>query len=356
MTTKRTRTTKATKASEAQAGGDQFGPEDPVATPRAEPQVASERPRDPEPPKVEAIQERAPLPPPTAPGATRPHVSPSQLSSYFRCGEAYRRRYLEGDKIPPGMAAHRGTGVHRGAKVNFRQKIETFRDLPTDQIVEASVAAFEAALAGEGVLLTPEERSRGERVVIAGAKDETAALAEGFAKLAAPVYQPVEIEQAVRVNLPNAPRDLFGYVDLVAIEAASLEAGASPETAARSVVDFKTGSKAKPQTEADESLQLTFYGAAYQQRHAQPLKDLRLETLILGAKGVRRQTLTTTRDRRDQLAFVNRVNALLRGVEAGIFTPAPPGSWYCSAKWCGYWATCPYVNAERASGSEGFDA
>ena len=53
----------------------------------------------------------------------KPYISPSQLNTFENCGEAYKRRYLDKEIIPPVVAALRGTGVHRGAEMNFVQKI-----------------------------------------------------------------------------------------------------------------------------------------------------------------------------------------------------------------------------------------
>ena len=340
--------------------GDQFGPIDsapaptvateecpkldgetvPIPMVEASPVVAviaSEPSPDPEPPVIAA--------PPR-----KPHVSPSQLSMYFKCGEQYRRRYIEHERIPPGIAMHRGTGVHAGAQLNFRQKIASFVDAPTSEIVDAAVAAFDGAVTKDGVLLTREEESRGQKHVVAEARDTAARMARTFAEAIAPAYQPIEVEERVTIELPRAPRDILGIVDLVAVDAHD-----SPETGQRSVVDLKTGTKSRPQSDADDSMQLTVYSAAHHVRHGFPVRDARLEILIDGAKGVRRQTLTTTRDQHDIAAFVARVNAMLAGIEAGIFTPAPPGSWWCSARWCGYWSTCPYVNHHRSAG-ESFEA
>lgn len=283
------------------------------------------------------------------------HISPSQLTMYFRCGEQYRRRYVEGERIPPGISAHKGKGMHKGAQVNYAQKVTTFRDLSRQDIIDAAVDAFDQACVTDGFVLTPEERARGEQAIVAEARDQTADFADAFARHQAALYQPIEVEQAVRVELPSAPRDLFGYIDLVAIDAQAIAAGQEiTDAIPRSVIDFKTSGKAKPQSEADESIQLTYYAAAHHVRHGFPVKDVRLEVLISGAKGVRRQVLVSDRTQADLRAFVSRTNAMLAGIEAGVFTPAAPGSWWCAKKWCGYWSTCPYVNAER--GGEAFDA
>jgi hypothetical protein len=70
----------------------------------------------------------------------KPHLSQTQLTMYEKCGESYRRRYCdcEGEKIPPGIALVKGTGVHGGSKANFKQKIETKEDLSRKKIIDIS--------------------------------------------------------------------------------------------------------------------------------------------------------------------------------------------------------------------------
>lgn len=264
----------------------------------------------------------------------KPYISPHRLEMYCKCGEQYRRRYIEGDKTPPGVFAHRGSGLHGAMKLNFAQKIQSQRDLPARDLVDASVAEFENALAREGVQLSEEEESRGVSAVLAEAKDDTAVYAEAFARLQAPDYQPLLVEERVRIELPSASHDLLGYLDLM-------------DTQNR-IVDFKTAAKSKPADEADKSVQLTAYAAAAMVRGLPPA-EVRLDVLVGLKKGVKRQILSSSRGRADYQALVNRMNMVLSGISLGVFAPATPGSWWCSPKWCGYWRTCPYVNSERVA-------
>lgn len=53
------------------------------------------------------------------------HLSISQINMLGRCGEQYRRRYIEGEKIPPGIAALVGRGVDDSVTINLQNKIDT---------------------------------------------------------------------------------------------------------------------------------------------------------------------------------------------------------------------------------------
>lgn len=258
---------------------------------------------------------------------SKPHLSATQMELYSKCPEAYRRRYIEGEKIPPGVAMAKGTGLHRAAEVNFRQKIDSHRDLPTSDIVDAAVAGFEAELA-QGVAFDAEETSIGPENVIGQAKDDVADLAEVHARTQAPDYQPVLVEESVRIELPG-PRDLLAVIDLADDR--------------RRVVDFKTARKSKTQGDVDGSVQLTVYAAAHQALTGEAPSLVRLDTIVQTARKTERQVIDSTRDEADLVALSHRINAITAAVDAGVFPPTTPGNWMCSARWCGFYRDCKFV-------------
>lgn len=261
----------------------------------------------------------------------KPHLSPTQLELFAKCPEAYRRRYILAERIPPGIAALKGTGVHRGAQHNMAQKRETREDLPVDQIVEAAVAAFEAETHG-GYSMTPEETKIGRKKLIGTAKDDVVAMARVHAEQQAPDYQPVLVEELVRILLPNSPRDLLGVIDL---------------TDERDrLVDFKTSGKKKTQNDADTSIQLTTYAVAFKAKTGRDPSEVRLDTITRSKNETARDVVRSTRGPADFAALAARINVVNASIDAGLFPPATPGAWWCSAKWCGYHSTCPYVNPQ----------
>lgn len=263
----------------------------------------------------------------------KPYFSPTQLDMLTRCGEQYRRRYIEGEKIPPGAALLQGAAMHDVAATNFRQKIYSARDLKVDDMVEMADANFTSKLAGEGIWLSAEERSRGQDVVI----EESRARARGFAQIhaqqQAPDYQPEMVEERHQIELPG-PYDLLGILDLADNK--------------KRLVDLKTASRKKYGDDAEKSVQLTVYAAIYRQKRGEMPSEIRLDVAVQTAAGnCSRQVLATTRARGDFEALINRINTAARIVQAGAFMPAEPGNWICSPKFCGYWDTCRYVNSER---------
>jgi hypothetical protein len=266
----------------------------------------------------------------------KPHISHSQLDMYWRCPEQYRRRYMEKEVIPPGIAMLQGTGIHRAAEANFKQKIESREDLPATDIIELAAVAFDTEKSG-GYMLTDEEASAGAAKILGAAKDQLIQLASVHAAEQAPDYQPVVVEHVTRIVFPNATHDLVAVTDL-------------RDDKGR-VTDLKTAARKKPQSDADSSMQLTIYAAAYRLELGEMPAEVRLDSLIK-TKTPGRQVLRSTRTTADFQAMINRVNVTLDAINKGSFPPASPGSWNCSPRWCGFWATCPYVNSERRAAAE----
>lgn len=62
------------------------------------------------------------------------HISFSQLNMLLRCGMQYEFRYIKGLKIAPSGSMIRGRSCHKSEESNFKQKIKTNFDLPTEQV------------------------------------------------------------------------------------------------------------------------------------------------------------------------------------------------------------------------------
>lgn len=264
----------------------------------------------------------------------KPHLSPSQMAMFDKCPEQWRRVHLEGHRSPPGIAAIRGRGVHAGAEVNYRQKIESHADMPEGDVVGAAVAAYESDIVKGEFVLTNDEVSRGSGRVIGEYKDATARLAGLYRQAVAPQYQPVMVEQKVMVPLNGADRDLLCVIDLADDK--------------DRIADMKTAGRAKRQDEVEHSTQLTFQAAAFRVQTGRDPSDVRLNVLV-DTKKPYTQTLVSTRGEADYQVLLNRVNTMLAVIKAGAFPPAPVGAWWCAKKFCGFAAdgSCPYFNSER---------
>lgn len=267
-------------------------------------------------------------------GPKKNHLSASQLEQFAKCPEQWRRRYLDGDRRPPGIALLKGKAVHAAAEQNFSQKIASHTDLATDDIVELAVESMRGN-ARAGYELSPEEQAVGKRKVIRNALDSVAATALVHATEQAPDYQPIAVERSFEIELPGN-RNVTGVIDLV-------------DDLDR-VVDLKTGRRRHSQQEADDSLQLTIYSGAFLGEMGRFPSLVQLDCLIESDSGTKRSVMMSSRGPEDLTALARRIDVVSATIDAGLFPPAPPGSWWCSAKWCGFHATCPFVNGSRKQG------
>ena len=258
-------------------------------------------------------------------------VSQSQLNLFLNCAEAYRRRYIEGEIIPPGVAMLRGTGVHGAAEENHKQKRDSGRDLPVKDLADIAASTFDRAVGRQGYWLAPEERTVGGKLVLGRAKDAAVRLTGLYADAVAPAIQPDLVEEFVEIALPDD-------VTMTAILDVTTQDGR--------LKDLKTAARSKSQADADGSLQLSWYSLAYRAKKGVDPTGIDLEVLV-DTKVPKHQRLTTTRTKRDFEVLIARLNTMLAAVKAGVFPPAAVGAWNCSEKWCGYWETCPLVNSER---------
>jgi hypothetical protein len=244
----------------------------------------------------------------------KPHVSPSQLDMYFRCGEQYRRRYVLGEIVPPGVALVKGSAVHKAAEINYRQKVESHVDLALSDLTEAAAADVTQRVAAEGLMLTPEESSAGLSAVRGEIVDRAVSLVGVFHSQVAPQVQPALVEKFVTIDLPSCSHNLLGRLDVT--DADDL------------IRDLKTASRRKVQAEVDRSDQLTFYYAAFARLTGRRAAGVAMDVL-LDQKKPGLQQLRSERTEKDRDVFVARLNAMLHGIKAGAFAPAPLGSWCC---------------------------
>ena len=270
----------------------------------------------------------------------KPHISPSAMATYFSCGEKYRRRYVVKEKTPPGTGLIRGAALHKAAEVDFVQKVTSHVDLNVSEMQEAAAEHVHSAIKNEGLMLNPEESARGLTIIKGELVDRATALTATFATGVAPRVQPVLVEKWVRIEMPDRTHDLLGRIDV-----------ADDQDRIR---DIKSSGRRKNADEVLRSDQLSFYHAAFKRETGRSAKSVILDVVLDTKKGGV-QTLEADRTAADKQVFLNRLNAMLARVKAGVFSPAPIGSWTCSPKWCEYWATCPYVNSERLAAAESND-
>ncbi|MDR1946421.1 MAG: PD-(D/E)XK nuclease family protein [Desulfovibrio sp.] len=258
------------------------------------------------------------------------HLSVSQLGMYQRCGEQYRRRYIEGESIPPGIAARIGTGVHKAVELNSRVKKKTGHDLPLDEIKDAAVDGYHEALM-EGVYLAPESLPAAREAMAKG-RDTAVALAGLYRETLAPLIMPELIEEKITLTLPGVALPIVTILDCY--------------TQDWVLRDLKTSGRKWSAERADTSPQPTLYREAVKLASGQYPEAMVFDVLV-STKTPQVQTLATQRTTEDLEILGKQFAGMLQSVEAGNFPAAQPGSWVCSSTWCGYWWSCPYIPEHR---------
>jgi hypothetical protein len=248
----------------------------------------------------------------------------------YRCGEQYRRRYGEGERLPPGIALVRGKSVHSANERNLVQKLETGELLSVAEVRDLAADSFDKEVKGGGFVIDGEYAKMPVRKALDTAKDEAVDLSGLHAEQVAPSIQPTAIE--VRIELPPSQALEVPFISILDV----IDDGTK-------IRDTKTTRKSPPSEAAHLSDQLTSQDLAYRARYHREPEELSLDYLVRTPSGkLTPSRLTTHRSKADLGTFLRRAQAALRMIEAEVFLPAPQDAWVCSERWCGYTSTCPY--------------
>lgn len=264
--------------------------------------------------------------------------SNSALSTLERCGEQFRRRYVEKERVPPSPRMLRGTVVHRVASASMLQKLQE-QELPSvEEAKDLASTEFEQQWAG-GVSFDQDPSASSVATAKGQSKDFAVDLSAFYVEQLAPTITPVAVERRIEVKPRDSDITIHGTLDLV-----------SSEANGEHIRDLKTTEKSPSADSADRSQQLTMYAMIRLAEKGVLPAGLTLDYLVrTPAKAERKHVpLHTTRDRADVASMVNRINTAVEAVKRGVFMPTNPENWWCSRQWCDYHATCVYVR--RGSG------
>jgi CRISPR/Cas system-associated exonuclease Cas4 (RecB family) len=257
----------------------------------------------------------------------RDYISHSQVAMFLRCGEQYRQRYIEDRVIPPAIAMIKGSAVHKGAELNWKQKIETKTDLPKNDIVDLAVIALEEK-AREDLFLSDEEKTVGKDKLVGAAKDSVVSIAGIYAESMAPTIQPLHSELLIDTNISGyAVKTIIDLVDDKNI-----------------IRDMKVTGKSKSQSDVDSSLQLTFYALAWYSMSGEIPGGLIIDNLV-EKKTPEYKTISTARTDTDIFRAMRTIEQMAKALQSGVFLPPAEGAWVCSPKFCGYYGSCEYTKS-----------
>jgi RecB family exonuclease len=257
----------------------------------------------------------------------RPQLHVSALNMLSKCGEMFRRRYIEGEKIPPGIALIVGTATHKSVETNLRGKIEK-KDIPMAEL-EAVASDTLNAEWKKGIALTDEEKELGIKKAKGEAVDKAVKLSRAHAVQIAPGIHPISVERTWSLELAGFSHDLAGTIDI--IESSTLR-------------DTKTASKSPNEDTASRSIQLTAYSLAVKVLDGKAPEKVCLDYLVAGKNEVKTISLFSERKEEDYQALFRRIEMAMRVIKSGDFIPTSPDSWNCSPRFCGFYSSCKYVS------------
>lgn len=296
-------------------------------------------------------------------------LSVSALNDYLKCGERFRRRRIENDWRPFGLAAHIGTAAHEVARLMHRRQIEakatmnlpnlSFHDMDEGSsqgvrdVLEATVMSDEESRDQAATLFDvvidekgwePNEDEKANPDAARGrAKDAAVDHAVFYSRKVSRKINPLSIERMVEVRPKVEASDvqvvLKGIIDMIDGSALGEE-----------VVDRKTSAKTPREGEEHGDLQMSFYAALRLAETKSLPPQLRKEyTVRTPAKGLMSAiTRTTSRTKQDVKEMLGRVEQTAKGIRAGVFMPADPSQWWCQRKFCEFYLDCKYTVGRRS--------
>jgi hypothetical protein len=261
--------------------------------------------------------------------ARKAHLSISQLNMLSKCGEQYRRRYILGEKLPPGIALLVGSAVDKSVTHNLGNKLAGGGLLTAEEVTDLAAQAFNLQWdqAGE-VRLDDDEVVIGLKAAKGQGKDKSVRLARLHAVQMAPAIEPTHLQRKVEVELSGYPYDILGYIDI--------------QEGAKAIRDTKTSAKSPAADMADKDDQLTIYAMMAKVIDGVIPERLYLDYLIDTATP-KAKAFPTIRSEEDFNPILRRIEAAALALEKGVFVPARESDWWCNPKWCGFHATCAYV-------------
>lgn len=252
------------------------------------------------------------LPVPPAPLA----FSVSKLNLYLKCPMAFYFRHVLGLKSPQRSAQAFGSALHAGIAHSYRQKVESRKDLPLDEV--KGFFAAEWSKQKDEVLWDPGEDH-------AKMLDEGVGLLEIYQAEVAPKIQPAIVEDLFEIRFENTDYSFRGVIDLV-------------DKQSTLIIDHKTSAKAPSPLEAHKSLQLTAYALGNRVKSGVIEDGLAFDYLIRG-RSPRIVRLHTNRTDEDLERFLKLLAHVATAVKENLFHPnsAHP---YCTPKLCPFWTEC----------------
>lgn len=260
-------------------------------------------------------------------GKVQLHVSGLTLLS--KCGIAFERRYIRGEKSAPSVSAAIGLAVDASANADLQSDIDHGELLPEEQVKDL---AYDSLIREwSAVEASGEDEDEGLEFDKDKAIDRSVKMAEFHHRIVAPQVHPTHVQRSWTLDVRGLDVQLAGTIDR--------------QRGTEWVKDLKTSAKSPVKTLADQSLQLTTYALAVMAHDGKIPRTVGLDYLVMTPRRGEQKLiqLESTRTKESFSPLLERVYQADRLIKAGVFAPAPVDSWVCSKKFCSYWTTCKFA-------------
>jgi len=255
------------------------------------------------------------------------HISISQYGTWTRCRQQWFNRYVLGEKLPPGIAAHIGSGVHGGVEFDLKDKVFSGVDKPLEDVLDAASTSYDERLKKGGVFFNREDATKAQKIMGAG-KDQTIALTKAWHADLAPTIQPVLVEKKIDFLPDGLDVPLLGIIDCL--------------DANHVIRDTKTSKSKWNQAKADKELQPPLYRELVKMETGK-YPDKFVYDVLVKTKDPYCQQIETTRDDDDFRILIMKLNLMIKEIDSGNIGPAASDAWNCSPNWCGWWGSCEWI-------------
>ena len=264
------------------------------------------------------------------------HISYSQIFCFTTCPLKHRFQYVEGrpsERISISLPF--GSAIHSAIEVAYTALKNHGRTEPLEALCECFETSLELDLEHSEVPVIFKKETPDHKGAVVMGNAMLKVFHESIAQIVQNVQEIIAVELPLSAKLyteDGQPTEfkLSGILDLVIKD----------KNGEIIVVDNKTASKPMAQSTADDSGQMTAYSYLLAaNRYVFPTSPVKCQFDILRKlKTPKRETVQTVRTAQDRKRFAKIANAVLEGINAGIYMPQP--NWMCS--------DCSYTNACKA--------
>lgn len=278
------------------------------------------------------------------------------LGNYQKCGYYFYLKHIKNIRKQKSMAAIRGIAVHQQAQDSFQSKMDGLGLYSVERAQDVASDTFDGIFSQEHRIDKEELEALGSvEKVRAFYKDETMGITKHHVVAMTPPVNPIAIERKIVVKPQGFDFSVATVVDLVDCQPkptfSTIAKGVpvGPADTQEVIRDLKTRRKAPFKDEAARSQQLTFQALGRYAETGKLPDEVGLDVVwqTPKMKKIDHRFDRSTRTEEDLNVLLRRVQQAGQATEKGVFTPAPPDSWFCSSKYCEYFRECPYGGAQR---------